>query len=155
MRGTPREGFCAVSKNRKGAFLRASRAKATRMAADRALLALSGAVDDFVVAIDSMGTVVYADEEALAFLGRRAEDVGRLGVGDLLPPADLAGFARVVGRLFADAPVEMPHELTALGAAGAPARLLMSAWRLDRPDGTGLVVTLLRPAPAAAAACAA
>jgi hypothetical protein len=121
----------------------------------RLLRALSLSVDDHLLALDSMGTVVFADDEVLAFLGRGREDLGRLHLSDVLAPPDLAWFARVVGRLFADAPVTMPQGLLARGASGAAVDVLVTAWRFNRPDGHVFVIALLRPQGACAALAAA
>lgn len=111
---------------------------------ERLLNALSRSVDDYVVALDSMGTIVFADEDVLRFLGRSQAEVGTLNIGELLPGPELAWLARVVGRMFADAPVTMPQEIRAKGAGGAVAEFLLTAWRFNRPGGEVLVIAVLR-----------
>lgn len=105
---------------------------------------MSESTDDFVVAVDSMGTIVFADEEVLAFLGRTKAEVGALNVGEVLDEAEIAWLARVAGRMFADAPVMMPQQVRARGARGSIDEFLCTAVRFNRPDGAVLLVAILK-----------
>ncbi len=101
--------------------------------------------DEYMAAIDSMGTVVFADAELLGFFGLVPAEVGEVNVGEILEGPELAWLAHEVGRMFADGRATEGHVLEARAHTGwrVPFRLTLS--RLDRPDGRVFVVAMLRP----------
>ena len=103
------------------------------------------ASDEYLAAIDSMGTVVFADCELLDFFGRLPCEVGQVNVGEILKGPELAWLAREVGRMFADGPGLEGHVFKARARTGTRVPFLLTLTRLDQPDGRVFVVAMLRP----------
>ncbi len=103
------------------------------------------ASDEYLAAIDSMGTVVFADRALLDFFGRLPSDVGQVNVGEILKGPELAWLAHAVGRMFADGPAFEGHVFKARARTGTRVPFQLTLTRLDRPDGCVFVVAMLRP----------
>lgn len=103
------------------------------------------ASDEYLAAIDSMGTVVFADRELLDFFGRLPCEVGEVNVGEILKGPELAWLAREVGRMFAGLPGLEAHVFRARERTGTRVPFVLTLTRLDRPDGRVFVAMMLRP----------
>ena len=111
----------------------------------RLLRALSATTSDYIIAIDSGGTIIFADDEVLRFLGRAMQDLGKFTVEEVLYGADLAWVARVIGRMSAGAPVSMPQQVHIARKGKGVKTFSIFVWKHVAPDGEVAFVGLIDP----------
>ena len=108
------------------------------------LQAIAQTTEDTVVALDAGGTFLFADPEVLHFLGRGPEELGRFCVEDVLGRADVAWAARMVGRMYADAPVGVPEELRLTAQGRGVLRFAVYTLKYEDPSGEVAFIAFLR-----------
>lgn len=105
---------------------------------------LAASSNDYLVALDTAGEIVWAEPELLALLGRAATAGVPLHVQDFLEGEDLADVAKGMGRLLSGKPRPLRHPLRLGGGGSSPVARVVNAWRLDFKDGASIVVSFLR-----------
>lgn len=113
---------------------------------------LARASADYLVALNTAGSIVWAEPELLGALGRMPCAGEWLHLDQFLAGDDLTAVSRGMGQLFSDRPEGIGRGLRVLAAGGSPIAHVVGAWRLDFKDGASLVMGFVRldfePGPA-------
>jgi PAS domain-containing protein len=108
--------------------------------------------DDYIVALDTSGAIVWAEPELFGLLGRAELPHVGFHLQDFLEGEDLTTVSREMAHLLGGEGGHFEGGLRIRAGRGSGGAEIVSAWRLDFKDGASLVVGFLRPTGAADAA---